>query len=157
MVDKVSAGPSKIWRVVLVLSLALNLAIVGLVAGFSYRSSVNGKPPQRYEVGLGPLGQALTREQRREIGEKLRGNQDVRRQSHRETIRIMNQIAEIVRTEPLDRGALQSVLGTGSQRLEDLQNAALEALLAQIEEMDADERLEFAARIDEISKRRRPN
>lgn len=157
MADKVDASPSKIWRVVLVLSLALNLAIVGLVAGFSYRSGVNGKPPQRFEVGLGPLGQALTREQRREIGEKLRGNQDVRRQSHRETIRIMNQIAEIVRTEPLDRGALQSVLGTGSQRLEDLQNAALEALLAQIEEMDADERLEFAARIEEISKRRRPN
>ena len=149
--------PRKLWRVVLVLSLALNLAVVGLLAGFSLRSEVGGKPPQGFEVGLGPLGQALSREQRRAIGEELRNQPELRRQGRREAMRVMNRIVDILSAETVDQAALEAVLNSGSDRIADVQRAAVAALVAQVMEMSAQERLQFADRVAEISKRRRPN
>jgi len=57
--------PRKLWRIVLVISLALNLAVVGVVGGFMVRSSGDKGPPRSFDVGLGPIGRALDREDRR--------------------------------------------------------------------------------------------
>ena len=147
----------KLWRIVLVISLALNFAILGLLVGFGLRSEVGGRPPQAFEVGLGPFGQALTREQRHEIGDELRRNPDVSRMGRREVAQAKQAVIEILRTEPFDAAALETVLSNGSVRARKLQDAALSAFMFQIGEMSYDERVEMAERIERFRGRRPAN
>ena len=53
-------------RIALAVSLALNLAVAGVVAGAILR---DGNPRTRQDFGLGPLSEALTREDRRALRE----------------------------------------------------------------------------------------
>jgi len=64
--------PRKLWRIVLVTSLALNLAVVGVIGGLALRSSGDKGPPRNFDVGLGSIGRALSQEDRRAIGSALR-------------------------------------------------------------------------------------
>jgi uncharacterized membrane protein len=61
----------RLMRIVLVTSLALNLAVVGLAAGWALRHAGDAKP-SRLDMAGGPLTRALSREDRREIGQQMR-------------------------------------------------------------------------------------
>jgi hypothetical protein len=62
----------RVLRIVLVVSLALNLAVAGLVVGSFASGRVGAGPPRSFDVGLGPMSRALAPEDRREIGTALR-------------------------------------------------------------------------------------
>ena len=68
---------SRGWRIVLILSLALNVAVIGAVAGLALRVGRDG-PPARYDLALGPIGQALSSEDKRAVGRELRRNPALR-------------------------------------------------------------------------------
>lgn len=68
-------GRMKPWaRALLVVSLALNLAVVGLAAGWVLRhgGSHNAHHPSRLDMAGGPLTRALSEADRREIGRAMR-------------------------------------------------------------------------------------
>lgn len=70
--DKSGAGR---WvRGLLVVSLAVNLAFVGVAVGWSFRhGGPHGPHPSRLDMAGGPLTRALSEEDRREISQRLRG------------------------------------------------------------------------------------
>lgn len=63
-------GPGRWMRVLLVVSLAVNLAVVGVVAGWALRHG--GHHPSRLDMAGGPLTRALNDEDRRAIGQRMR-------------------------------------------------------------------------------------
>lgn len=152
MAEAKGKGPSRIWRIVLVLSLALNLAVVGLVVGVGLRAA-GGKPPRSVEFGFGVIGQALTQEQRREIGRSLRADPSVRRAGRPNRV-MVEALIEVLRAPVVDEAQLTAALDGASRRAETLQTAARTAFVAQVLAMSDAERLALAERLEGLSKRR---
>lgn len=61
----------RLLRIVLVASLALNLSVVGLAAGWALRHAGDPHPP-RLDMAGGPLTRALSPEDRQEIARQMR-------------------------------------------------------------------------------------
>jgi uncharacterized membrane protein len=66
-----SPRDGRLMRLLLVASLALNLLVVGLVAGWALRHGGDRHPP-RLEMAGGPLTRALSPEDRHEIAREMR-------------------------------------------------------------------------------------
>ena len=145
-------GMSRGWRIVLVLSLALNVAVVGLVAGLALRVSRDG-PPARFEMALGPIGQALSREDRRAISREIRRNPDVRGGPMRPDASAAEALAEALRQEPVDARAVRDALGQSVDRIERLQKAGQAALVNRLMTLSPDERAALADRIEDALER----
>lgn len=153
MVDvTLGRGPRKLWRIVLVLSLALNLAIVGIVAGAAVSGRLGKGPPRAFDMGLGPVARALDPAARRAIGAALRDDRDLRGLDMRAQFAAM-MIA--LRRDPFDRDALQDVMIRQSERMMALQGKARDALIDQIDRMTPEERARFADRLENELRRPR--
>lgn len=136
---------ARIMRIVLVVSLALNLAVAGLAAGVALRGH-DGRPPRGFDMTLGPIGQALAPQDRAAIRDTLRGRGDgaglrFNRQKDLDTLMAA------LTAEPFDAAALRSALATPVARITKLQTDAVAALADRIIAMTPDERASFAARV----------
>lgn len=135
----------RILRIVLVLSLALNLAILGLAAGFALRDQ-DGRPPRGFDISLGPIGQALAPEDRAAIRDSLRGRSEgPRLQSNRQD--EINTLMTALTQEPFDEAALRAALATPVNRMSKLQSDAVDALADRIAAMTQEQRAAFAGRL----------
>lgn len=134
-------------RVLLVLSLALNLAVAGVVIG----AMVTGGPrggPARIDMSLGPLGRALSPQDRRAVVRDLRetgalGGMDrgARRQALAETVALL-------RAEPFAPDALARGFTSQRERGGRVLEAGHEALVAHIAAMTLEERAALADRLE---------
>lgn len=154
MAEETPQKPRRLWKVIFALSLAMNLAVVGLIAGVGLRSA-GGKPPHTFEFGLGPIGQAMTKDQRREMGRQLRTNSDLREFGREQARRMLTGIVEALRAETFDADLLREAMMQADGRRATLQTTAREAFIAQIGEMSLDERSALADRLEEGVKQRR--
>jgi uncharacterized membrane protein len=146
------AAPRRI-RMALYASLALNLLFVGAIGGALLRDGPDGPRSGPREIGFGPFSEALTPQDREAIARAFMRDGGTPRQMRREMMRSFAELGQVLRTEPLDRAALEQVFMT----LKDGANARLEIgqrlLLDRIAQMTPVERDEFADRIDEIAAR----
>ena len=62
----------RLMRLLLVTSLALNLSVVGLAAGWALRHAGDDAQPSRLDMAGGPLTRALSKQDRREIAQNMR-------------------------------------------------------------------------------------
>ncbi len=154
MADQPNTTPSRRWRLLLVLSLALNVAVLGLVGGAVMRDKVGGRPPSGFEFGAGPLGRALPPEDRREIGKSIRDKVDFSRDGRPAPVRTIRELQELLRTDPFDANQFEEVLTRTVRRASEVQSAAQEALLEHVIAMSPEERIEFADRLKETTRRR---
>lgn len=134
-----------LWvRVLLGLSLALNLLVIGLIAGALLR----GGGPDRMRDAPVHFGAALLRalpdEDRRAVMRTLRSDAPDRG-SRRDAAR---QIASALRAEPFDAQALQTALAAQADRLDQLQRATRAAWLARVAQMSPDARAAYADRVE---------
>lgn len=146
-------GTSRLTRIVLVISLALNLAVVGLVVGTALSGTFGDRPPRSFDFGLGPVARALEPDERRAIGAALRRDAGLRDMNLRG--RAQDMIAAL-RAEPFDPEVLQSLLAAQRAHTARLQDAAQAALLDQIVQMTPERRAAFADRMEEAFSRDRP-
>jgi uncharacterized membrane protein len=146
------AAPRRI-RMALYASLALNLLFVGAIGGALLRDGPDGPRSGPREIGFGPFSEALTPQDREAIARAFMRDGGTPRQMRREMTRSFAELGQVLRTEPLDRAALEQVFTT----LKDGANTRLEIgqrlLLDRIVQMTPVERDEFADRIDEIAAR----
>lgn len=144
--------PRRLWRVLLVVSLALNLAIAGLVVGALVRN--DGKPPTRSgaALSLGPIGSALSGSDRRAILREV--HRDGGLQSLRPG-REVDAVIAAVTAQPFDPAALDAALAEGKARRDAVVAAATRALILRVTDMTDQERADFAQRISENRKKRR--
>ncbi|SEW25382.1 Heavy-metal resistance [Cognatiyoonia koreensis] len=152
MADPQTAKPRRLWRVLFALSLALNLAVVGVVIGVGMRDRVGGQPPRGFDVALGPIGQALRPEDRRAIGQALRRDPALGEVSRREARAQIHAVAVALTASPFSPEALDAVLASAAERMSVVQQVARRELVARVAEMSDAER---AALADRIKERRR--
>lgn len=149
-----AAQTGRAVRIALILSLALNLLIIGLVVGallaVGPRSGSDGDPRLR-ALGLGPFALALSREDRTAVQGRI--DRDAFRAERRALGASLVALREALLAEPFDRAAADAALARSRGSAEALQAQGHAALLDQIEAMSADERAELAQRLERALRR----
>jgi uncharacterized membrane protein len=132
-------------RIALAVSLALNLAVAGVVAGAILR---DGNPRARQDFGLGPLSDALTREDRRALREAfLDRHADLR--GDRQAMRAdFAGLIQVLRAEPFDPAALDTALQAIAARNADLLATGRALLADRLRAMSPQDRAAFADRLE---------
>jgi uncharacterized membrane protein len=152
MVDTAKGKPTRGWRVILILSLALNFIVVGIVAGTAMSGRLGKGPPRAFEFGPGPLARALEPADRRALGRVLRRDGDVRRMDMRGQFTL---ILSSLRQDPFDPAALRGLMDEQGERFRAVQAKSSEALITRIMAMTPDERAAFADRFEHEMRRPR--
>ncbi|GGH55750.1 periplasmic heavy metal sensor [Frigidibacter albus] len=150
-----AAPRSPRWmRIVLVLSLALNLAGVGMVAGAVLgHSKKPPRPPMVSDLGFGPYTDALSAEDRR----ALRSAFVERAPDFRDLRRVMrgdfDRLLAILRTEPYDAAAAAAVIAAQRDRARQGFELGQDLLVERLGAMTAAERAAFADRLERVLSR----
>lgn len=141
------------WKIVLALSLAVNLAIVGLVAGAMIGAGPRGGGADTHlrSLGLGPFATAFARDDRAELAARMdRGALRAERRALGESLSALRQV---LAREPFDRDQADAALRQSRLAAQALQAIGHAAVLDQIAAMDATERAALALRLDRALRR----
>ncbi|MBC7138320.1 MAG: periplasmic heavy metal sensor [Defluviimonas sp.] len=153
---QIPAAPrSPRWmRILLVASLALNLAGIGMVAGAVLGHSRRpDRPMMVHDLGFGPYTEALSREDRRALRNAfLERAPDLRR------LRALmkadfDRLLTILRNEPYDAEAAAGVIAAQAERARRGFDLGHELLLERLKAMTPEERRAFAARLEQAMTR----
>ncbi|MEL7212760.1 MAG: periplasmic heavy metal sensor [Pseudomonadota bacterium] len=140
-------------QIALVLSLCLNLLIVGAVVGAVGSGKKGG--PRMGDVSFGPYTAALTREDRRALRRTIREQSEpATRGAVRETFQAF---LAALRTEPLDVEEMTRVFETQGALAQARQAAGKAALLEYIAAMSPADRAAFADRLEDALRRKPGN
>lgn len=142
-------------KVALAVSLALNLAIVGLVGGALLGDGGNrdGGAPALRALGLGPFARALSREDRAELRARIEGTGLELREERRAIGQSLRAVEGALRADPFDRTAVEAAFTQARGMVVSLQQTGHDALLDQIETMSTAERRDLADRLARAMRR----
>jgi len=130
------------WRIVLLASLAVNLLVVGLVAG-----ALLDRDDRRPGFRGQPLVSALPDADRAALRDEL-GRPD--REDRRARFRAL---LDAIRAEPFDAAALRDLLATERARGQDRAARFETAIIARLSGMDAAARADYARRLEQMIRR----
>lgn len=133
-------------RIALLVSLAANLLIVGLVAGAIWHGPPDrARRPELRDLGFGPFVAALPRSDRRALAARLRDVNEPLRARRDEIRRQFDALVEALRAEPYDHGAVAAIISSQQDEVFASQRLGRSVLLDHIAAMSADARADFAA------------
>ena len=146
------SGSGKGLRIALALSLAFNLLVVGLVVGALLR---NGDPRSRIvrDLDFGPFTEALSPRDRDALRREFVARAPEMRDMRREIRGDLEALLAVLRREPFDAQALQSVLDNQQVRMARRIELGRELLLERLAAMSPAERAEFADRLEKRLRR----
>ena len=154
-------NPQRTGRVLkwaLGLSLALNLIVVGFLAGaamrFSGKSWSDRRPGPELLISGAPFVRALPHDAKRALGRKLR-REETDMPTRAERRALYTGMIEILRTEPFDPDAISAIFATQARTAQTLQSRAQAGWIEIVSAMTAAERAEVASRLEEALTRRR--
>ncbi|MFP5479962.1 MAG: periplasmic heavy metal sensor [Alphaproteobacteria bacterium] len=140
-------------KIALAVSLALNLAVAGLVAG-AWLSDHGPRRDMPRDLSFGPFTEALSPQDRRALRREFLSRAPEFRAARQEARAEFDRLLAALRAEPFDPAALTSALAAiqtrNSDRLE-LGRSLIETRLLTMEEAD---RRAFADRLDAALRRR---
>lgn len=150
------ATPSRPWlKALFVVSLALNLLVLGLVAGANWGNKrdhgFNPRGPNKgavRDLGYAPLVGALDRKDRREIGKHLRDHSGSFEENRARLAQEFQTMLSLLRAEPFDADALRAQMEQQSKRMLERVTLARNTLVDRLAQMSEQERLEFADRVE---------
>ena len=151
-----SAG---IWvKVVLFTSLAMNLLIVGMVAGAVLRGGPGANRAELNrsairDLGLGPFGQALSLDSKRDIGRAMKGRGDELRENRQEIRAQIDTLLTVLRQTPYQSETVREILTEQQHRLIQRQDIGRELLISNLESMGPAARAEYADRLEKSLRR----
>ena len=137
---------TRIFRLVLAVSLALNLAVVGLAAGFAVQGR-DGRPPRDFDMSLGPVARALAPEDRAAIRATLKDRADLA--PHRARGADLQALIAALSATPYDPQALRAALEAPAARVARVQAAAAAALADRIDAMTPEARADLSRRLSQ--------
>ncbi len=133
-------------RILLIVSLAFNLLILGVVAG----GMLDGRRPGGMggaDMTLGAYARALDFEDRRAIGRDLHERMQSRPVRGAERAQAMADFLAAISADPFDPAAVELLFEEQRDRATGAMRVGQEALLARVAAMTPAERAEFAARL----------
>lgn len=145
-------------RIVLFASLALNLAVAGVVAGFL----VMGPPPPPRDRPGGddpalPYTRALSPEQRGDLRDQLRGKAFGDRREMADVRRAVladyQRAVAVLRADPFDPAALEALMVEQAARSAEVRARGHAVLSSYVAQMTAEERAAYADRLEETLQR----
>lgn len=147
--DPGRSGLRPALRVLLFASLALNLLIVGAVAGALWR----GGPARGPEAGASrdfaaPYARALAPEDRRALRRDLRRAMLANRPERGALAEGYARASAALRADPFDPAALEAALAGQAERARRRQEVGREVMVAFLSALSAEERRAFADRLD---------
>jgi len=140
--------------VLLIASLALNLLIVGMVAGAVIRGGPGDRNPMLRGLGYGVFVHALPREDKRAMTRALADQAGSFRRNGRELRREFERFLDIVRSDPLDETELVAAIHRQRARVTERQELGSELLVARIVAMTPAARAAYADKLDRSLRRR---
>ena len=136
-------------RIALVASLALNLLILGGLAGAAFLRGP-GEPAER---ALGPFARAFDDEHRDAFRSRLKDRSEPLRQNRYEARKAFKAILTTLRAETFDPSAFEEAVAHQVKQLTAFQYVGQESLVEQLATMTLDERREFADRLEKSFRR----
>ena len=140
-------------RVLLIASLAMNVAVVGLAIGAAFNWQRSG-PPRAVEFSAGQLGRGLERADRRAIGAAVRQDPNLRPPSRAEMRQINSDLVAAITAEPFDRTGIEAILQDFQGRVLAVRGATSSMILDQLEDMSAEQRAAFAENFERTRRNR---
>ncbi|WP_377507464.1 periplasmic heavy metal sensor [Octadecabacter sp. R77987] len=134
-------------RIVLVISLALNLLVVGVVAGGLL--SGRGGDGRRVDLSLGPYARALDPSDVSAIRTEMRGRGPDLRRDRRAMIEDTRNFVAALRADPYDAETAAEILSRQRGRVAQFQALGQELVLDRIARMSVEGRAAFADRLEQ--------
>lgn len=149
--DKKEVSP--VFKVILGVSLALNIAVIGAVGAAAWRFSGVDKGGAQARMAPAQSGgslyiRALSREDRRELGQMMRRHFEEMRPSTPQVQKGFHEVLTLLRSDPLDPNALAGVMARHLDLTFERQRKAQSILLEKIVTMSPEDRNEFADRLE---------
>ena len=148
-----ASGAPPWMKVLLAVSLAINLGVLGLVGGAALRGAGDRGRPDVRDIGFGPFTEALSPQDRQELRRAfLRdgGNPRAMRQMMRSQV---GTLLQVLRSEPLQEADLRAVFSQFQQRWQERLDLGQRLLADRIIAMSPDDRARFADRLEEVMAR----
>lgn len=148
-----------VTRIVLVVSLAVNVAVAGLVIGAVLKHGPRDhdrRPPKSEILSYGPYTSALTEDDREVLLDRLIGAHGEILDNRRAVKADFKRLLDAVRADPYDPDMTASILRDQQARVQKQIDLVSRVLLEQLTEMSAEEREEFADRLERVLRRGPP-
>ena len=147
---------SRWLRVLLFVSLAANLLIVGLVAGVAMRDDHPARraTTELNDLGFGPFGRAFGEKDRREIGRAIEGRSGDIRDNGRAIRQSLENLLAALRQTPFDADEFRALVSGQQTNLEARQTIGRDIVYDRIEGMTDAERQTFAERLERQLRKR---
>lgn len=133
-------------RIALAVSVALNLAVVGMVAGAVLRDGPRG-PGQVRDLDFGPFGEALSMADRAAMRDRFFEKVTDFRGMRAEMQADGAELVAALKAEPLDMARLSDAMDRQSQRMFSRIELGKTLILERIAEMSVEDRYAFADRL----------
>jgi|LauGreDrversion4_2_1035121.scaffolds.fasta_scaffold441346_2 uncharacterized membrane protein len=146
--DQPRSKPGRGLRIALAISLAFNLAVVGLVAGAMLRDGPGMRGAMVRDLGFGPFTEALSREDRRAMRESLFERAPEIREARRLQRADVEGLVALLRAEPFDAVAFAARMAEQQVRMERQLRLGQEVLQDRVAQMSPEERRGFADRLE---------
>ncbi len=147
--------PFRWGRLVLFVSLALNLAVVGVVGGAALGRKGHDRPEYvARDVSFGMFNEAFSEEDRKGLRRAYtQANPNLR--AEREQMRSdLRRVLTALRADPFDAAVLRNALEAGAARIEARQTQGQALVLEHLATMSLEERAEVADRLENALTRR---
>ena len=140
-------APGRAVRIALAVSVALNLAVVGVVAGAALKHGGSGHEMER-DIGFGPFSEALSREDRRALRGQILQRAPELRSVRKEMQADTQSLLAVLRAEPFDAAGLAAVMETQRARMAGRLEVGQAVLRDFLIAMTPEARKDFADRLE---------
>jgi uncharacterized membrane protein len=138
---------SRLTRIVLVISLGLNLAIIGTIGGFAVSHAMHGGLRGARELGFGPFSAALSPADRKAMFDSFR-SQNTNFLAQRQAMRAdFDTLLSALKATPYDSTAVEAVMTRQKARTDARLALGQKLLMERIAAMSPADRAAFADRL----------
>ena len=150
-----NAGRRPWGKIALFVSLAFNLAVIGLVAGAMWGGPRDrDRNPVLRDLGFGPFVQALPRADQRALAAALRAEAGSFRDNRAALRAQFEAILDALRADPFDADGFRALVADQRSQIGERQRIGQDLLLARIAQMSVADRAAYADALDHSLRRR---